>query len=192
MQGDGLLPGEEFQGGARKNLEGHHGRGGISGQPEKVFSAGASENQRLSRLDEHAVEIEFGAELGQDFFHYIVLAGRHAAGEQQQVGGEAACDHLASVLDRVARHGQYTGRAAGARHLRRERISVGIANLKFLGSLVHLHDFIAGGDDGDDGPPVDHDAVAARWPPAARRRNNPNVCRHAGSLRAPPPRSLAD
>ena len=161
MQRDLLLPGEEFERGAREDLERHHGRGGIAGQPEKELSAGASENQRLSRLDQHAVEIEFGAEFGEDFFHHIVLARRHAAGEQQQVGGEAASDHLARVLDRVARHGQHLGHAAGARHLCGQRPGVGIANLKFLGNLVDFHDFVAGGDNRDDRAAVDRDAGPA-------------------------------
>ena len=45
--------------------------------------------------------------------------------------------------------------------MRRQRISVGIANLKFFGNLVDFHDFVAGGDNRDDRAPVDRDAGAA-------------------------------
>ena len=57
--------------------------------------------------------------------------------------------------------GSTCGHAAGARHLCRQRIGVGIANLKFLGNLVDLHDFVAGGDNRHDGAPVNRDAGAA-------------------------------
>ena len=94
-----LLPGEQFQRGAREDLEGHHGGRGIARQPEEEsFRAALAEDQRLARLDQHAVEIEFRAEVRQHLLHDVVFARRDAAREQQQVGLQAAADHFPRVL----------------------------------------------------------------------------------------------
>ena len=82
---------------------------GFPGSPKKNFPRGAAENQRLSGLDQDAVEIEFGAEFRQHLLDDVVFAGGNAAGEQQQIGLQAAVDHFARVFHGVARHGQQSG-----------------------------------------------------------------------------------
>src|SRR5436305_7066127 len=86
------LAGEQFERGAAKQLEGDHGRGGISRQPEKELALRASEDQRLARLDLYAVEKEFRAESGEHGFHQVIFAGRDAAREQQQIRLEPPFD----------------------------------------------------------------------------------------------------
>ena len=61
----------------------------------------------------------------------------------------------------VARHRQDLRDAAGARHLRGQGVNVGVANLEFLGDLLHFDNFVARGDDGGHRPPVDLYTTAA-------------------------------
>ncbi len=88
------LPGEQFQRGAREQLERHHGGRRITRQTEEKFPPRASEHQRLAGLNQHAVEIELRAELPEDRLDHVVFAGGDAAGEQKQIGLEAALDEL--------------------------------------------------------------------------------------------------
>ena len=87
-----FLAGEQLQGGARKNFERHHGGRRVPRQAEEGSLARAAEDQRLAGLDEHAVEKELGAQAGEHWLDDVVFARGDAAGEQQQVGGEAPLD----------------------------------------------------------------------------------------------------
>ena len=70
-------------------------------------------------------------------------------GEQQEVAGQAAANHLPRVLHGIARYGQYRWDAARARHLCGQRVCIGIPYLELLRRLIDLDDFVAGRDNRD-------------------------------------------
>ena len=72
------MPPEEFERRSREEFEGDHGGRGVAGEPEHKFPLCAAEHERLSGLNQHAVEIEFGAEIRKHAFHDVVFAGRDA------------------------------------------------------------------------------------------------------------------
>ena len=76
---------QQFYRGAREYFKRHHSGCGISRQAEEEFASGGSEHQRLPGLNQHAVEEEFRAQIGQHTLDDIVLARRYAAREQQQI-----------------------------------------------------------------------------------------------------------
>ncbi len=161
VQRDLSLSGEQLQCGAREDFERHHGGRGIARQSEEEALLSASEDDGLAGLNEHAIEEELGAEFGKNGLHHIVLAGGDAARKQQQVAAQAEFDHFGGVIEGVARNGQKLGRAAGANHLRGQRVGIGVADLKILGRFVEGNDLIARGEDGHGGLRENGDAAEA-------------------------------
>ena len=118
---------------------------GFPGSPKKNLPARPAEHQRLSRLNQYAVKIELRSEPGQHTLDDIVLAGRDAARDQQQIGAETALDELAGVLQLVTSHGQNFRRPACPADLCGQRMHIRVTDLKIPRGFTHWHDFIAGG-----------------------------------------------
>src|SRR5262249_14527990 len=117
---------------------------GVARQSEEEFAAGAAEDQGLAGLNENPIEEKFGAQVSQHGLDQVVLAGRDSAGEKQQIHFQSALDSAARGFILVFRDGKNPGFAAGPRHLRQQRIYIGIPNLKIRGLLVRLDNFVAG------------------------------------------------
>src|ERR1022692_3491828 len=90
VQRDVLLPAQQFQRRAGEDLEGYHGGRRIAGEAEEELAARFAEYQRLAGLNQDAVEEELRAQILQHGLDDVVLTRRDAAGEQQQIGGQAA------------------------------------------------------------------------------------------------------
>src|SRR5690242_9975571 len=71
---------------AREDLQCHHRGSRIPRQPKEETVPGPSENQRLAGLDQNPIEKELGPERRESRLDDIVLAGRHAAGQQEEIG----------------------------------------------------------------------------------------------------------
>ncbi len=85
---------------------------GLPGSPKKNLSANGSEYQRLAGLDQHAIEEEPRAQVGQHAFDDVVFAGGNAAGKQQQVRlGKPLLDQASRGFVIVARDRQDLGRS---------------------------------------------------------------------------------
>ncbi len=80
-------------------------------------------------------------------FHKIVLARGDAAGEQEHIGLKPLADQVRGGFLGIVRDGQHDGFASGSPHLRRQRISVRIADLMRGRGFGHGHDLVSGGDD---------------------------------------------
>ena len=79
----------------------------------------------------------------------VVLSHRHAAGQHDDVGSQRFFDSRLQ-LSQVVRHvAQDQWFATHERDLGGERNTVAVADLKFLGWLVHTDDFVAGGKNRD-------------------------------------------
>ncbi len=97
----------------------------------------------------------------KDTLHQVVLAGRNAAGEQQQIESQAVFDQIAGTGIEIGGDRQNPRAAAGARHLHRQRLDIGVADLIIKRRLVHFDDLVAGSKDGDFWPAEDPDPGTA-------------------------------
>ncbi len=79
------LAAEEGDGGAGDDGEGDHGGRRVAGEAEEKFAIGLAEDEGLAGLHFYPGEEEFGSEFGEDDFDEVVLAGRDAAGEEEEV-----------------------------------------------------------------------------------------------------------
>ena len=152
---------EEGYGGAGDDGEGDHGGGGVAGEAEEEFALGLAEDEGLAGLHFNSGEKELGAEFGEDDFDEVVLAGRDAAGEEEQVKGETFGDEAAGVFEVVLGDGEDGGEAAGLADLGGDGIRVRIADLFEGRGGVDGDDFVACGEDGDAGLAIDVDLSLA-------------------------------
>ena len=138
-----------------EKLKRHHGRNRIAGQTEErsclVRASQLSENQRLARLNQHAGEEELCSQLRQRLLHQIVLAHRHAAAQQQQVGLRPFANEHFQLGGIVARHRQDQRVSSSFVNLRRQRVAIGIANFVRAGNKVDVDQLVAGGQNCDSG-----------------------------------------
>ncbi len=148
---------EEGDGGAGDDGEGDHGGGRVAREAEEVFAFGLAEDEGLAGLHFDAGEEELGAEFGEDDFDEVVLAGGDAAGEEEEVEGEAFGDEAAGIFEIVFGDGEDGGEAAGLADLGGDGVRVGVADLFEGGGGVDGDDFVAGGEDGDAGLAMDVD-----------------------------------
>lgn len=152
---------EEGYGGAGDDGEGDHGGGGVAGEAEEEFALGLAEDEGLAGLHFNSGEKKLGAEFGEDDFDEVVLAGRDAAGEEEQVKGETFGDEAAGVFEVVLGDGEDGGEAAGLADLGGDGIRVRIADLFEGRGGVDGDDFVACGEDGDAGLAIDVDLSLA-------------------------------
>jgi len=143
------LAAQQFDGGAREDFESHHGRRRISGQPEEKPIGGASEYQRLTWLDAHAVEIEFRAHIAEDTLDEVILAGGNSARDQQEVGREPALDEAERVVVLILGNREKDRDPACPRDLRGQRVQVRVANLELARRFSNGYDLVACGQQRD-------------------------------------------
>jgi hypothetical protein len=142
---------EEIDGRGDEELEGDHGGDRITGQAEDEFVAAASEDCGLARANRDGVEEEFRAEGFEDRFDEIVLAHRNATGENKNVVLEAEFDFCAEVVDAIESVAERDGLAASKTDLCGEGDAIAIADVKGTGRFGDGNNFVAGGEDGDEG-----------------------------------------
>jgi len=67
--------GKQLERGAREDFECHHPGNRIAGKSEEELLPQAPEDERLTGLDQHAVEKEFCPKLREHGFHHIIFPG---------------------------------------------------------------------------------------------------------------------
>ena len=113
----------------------------------------ATKHNRTAGLNLRASKKELCAKLLQHRLHQVVLAHGDAAREHKQVRSQALLHEVKQTLLLVGRDGQQKRLPACSQYLRRQRVTVGIANFVGPRNRCDLDYFIAGRKDGRSGPP---------------------------------------
>lgn len=142
---------KEIDGRGDEELKGDHGGDGVAGQAEDEFVAAASEDGGLARTNGDGVKEEFRAEGFEDGFDEIVLSHGDAAGEDEDVALEAEFNFCAEVIDAIESVAERDGLAASKTDLCGEGDAIAIADVKGTGRFGDGNNFVAGGEDGDEG-----------------------------------------
>ena len=148
--------------GADKLLEGDHGGHGVSRQAEEGLPLQQAEGQRAPGPHGHAPELDAAADLGHDVLHEIVVPHGDPARGDDDVGPGGCPEPGKQVLPGIPGDPHLKRDAARLQDQGRQRVAVAVHDLSRPGRLVDLHQLIARGDDGHDGPLVHAHVGAAQ------------------------------
>src|SRR5205823_5712485 len=90
------------QRGASEDVEGDEGRNRISGKSEEEFVPCSAEHQWLARPDGDTLKVKFRAEVSENLLYKVILAGRNAPAQDNQVRLKSLHNQLAQQ-DQVVR-----------------------------------------------------------------------------------------
>src|SRR5256885_11790134 len=112
----------------------------------------ATKHNRTAGLNLRAGKKELCAKLLQHVLHQVVLANGDAAREHEQVRSQALLHEVKQTLLLVGRDGQQKRLPACSQYLRRQRVTVGIADFVWAWSRRDFYYFVTRRKDGDAGP----------------------------------------
>src|SRR5437879_8758987 len=96
---DRAAPGHLPQRRTHEELEGHHRRHRVAGQPEDGPTLERAERDRLAGTHRDLPQVELGPALDQRFTHEVELAHRHARRRHEHVGPRGPADPLDDRLE---------------------------------------------------------------------------------------------
>src|SRR5437660_3813641 len=105
-----------------------------------------AEHCRLSGLHCDLVEQDFNTKLRKYFLDKIVFPHGDAARYDQNVKLQASADLFAKIIKIISRDSEYDGLRARILDLCADRVAVAVSNLTRFRILVHLNQFVTGGD----------------------------------------------
>ncbi len=127
-------------------LKGNHGRNGIAGKPEQRNAVHGAEGQWLTGSHGDLPELHAVAHLLHDVLDQVVIAHGDAARGNDQIGPQGGLEFGHQILPRIFRDSDLQRDRAAIQDLRGQGVAVGADDLPGGWILVHIDQFIAGGE----------------------------------------------